>query len=204
MFTYGYLFYIPVTVVFMLSTIILGVIRKRPFGFYLCGCIICVYLNLVIKEAIFPIYFDGRDLFITVRHYVSFDLSFLTLDKLQIVGNILLTLPIGFCIPFYINVDRRKNYIISGIISLSIEFVQLILIITVHTIDIKFDVKDLILNLSGALLGCLIFDLFSLITSKIFHEFIEKDNDYIDIFSYILIICDNYTKGKKSIDNLQS
>ena len=188
----------------MLSTIILGVIRKRPFGFYLCGCIICVYLNLVIKEAIFPIYFDGRDLFITVRHYVSFDLSFLTLDKLQIVGNILLTLPIGFCIPFYINVDRRKNYIISGIISLSIEFVQLILIITVHTIDIKFDVKDLILNLSGALLGCLIFDLFSLITSKIFHEFIEKDNDYIDIFSYILIICDNYTKGKKSIDNLQS
>ncbi|HAU85161.1 MAG TPA: hypothetical protein DCW90_06570 [Lachnospiraceae bacterium] len=204
MFTYGYLFYIPITVVFMLSTIILGVIRKRPFGFYLCGCIICVYLNLVIKEAIFPIYFDGRDLFITVRHYVSFDLSFLTLDKLQIVGNILLTLPIGFCIPFYINVDRRKNYIISGIISLSIEFVQLILIITVHTIDIKFDVKDLILNLSGALLGCLIFDLFSLITSKIFHEFIEKDNDYIDIFSYILIICDNYTKGKKSIDNLQS
>ena len=204
MFTYGYLFYIPITVVFMLSTIILGVIRKRPFGFYLCGCIICVYLNLVIKEAIFPIYFDGRDLFITVRHYVSFDLSFLTLDKLQIVGNILLTLPIGFCIPFYINVDRRKNYIISGIISLSIEFGQLILIITVHTIDIKFDVKDLILNLSGALLGCLIFDLFSLITSKIFHEFIEKDNDYIDIFSYILIICDNYTKGKKSIDNLQS
>lgn len=204
MFTYGYLFYIPVTVAFMLSTTILGVIRKRPFGFYLCGCIICVYLNLVIKEAIFPIYFDGRDLFITVRHYVSFDLSFLTLDKLQIVGNILLTLPIGFCIPFYINVDRRENYIISGIISLSIEFVQLILIITVHTIDIKFDVKDLILNLSGALLGCLIFDLFSLITSKIFHKFIEKDNDYIDIFSYILIICDNYTKGKKSIDNLQS
>ena len=187
MFTYGYLFYIPVTVVFMLSTIIVGVIRKRPFGFYLCGCIICVYLNLVIKEAIFPIYIDGRDLFLTVRHYVSFDLSFLTLDKFQIVGNILLTLPIGLCMPFYVNVDRRKNYIKSGIISLSIECIQLMLIITLHTIDIKFDVKDLILNLSGALLGCLIFDLISLMISKTFRKLTEKNNDCIDIFSYILL-----------------
>lgn len=198
MLTYGYLFYIPVTLAFLLPIIITGVLKKRPLGFYLISIIICTYLNLVLKYSIFPIWLDGSQLFSSIAKCINFRLRFNNLDTYQIIGNIILTFPIGFCIPFLANITKKKNYIFTLLLSISIEFIQLVLIITLHTVDICFDLQDIVLNMLGGFLGCICFSLISKLSEKLSQRYFPKLNPRKDIFSFIITICNNYSTHKKT------
>lgn len=79
----------------------------------------------------------------------------------NIVGNILLYMPLGFFVTAYI--DERKIFptmIISLITTISIELVQLV-------IGRVFDIDDIILNLFGGFLGALIFTLLDKLKDKL-------------------------------------
>ena len=79
----------------------------------------------------------------------------------NIVGNILLYMPLGFFVIAYI--DERKIFptmIISLITTISIELVQLV-------IGRVFDIDDIILNLFGGFLGALIFTLLDKLKDKL-------------------------------------
>lgn len=54
MYTYGYLFYLPLTIIFSLLFIINGVIRKRPLGYYVMALLAVIYINKAIELAFFP------------------------------------------------------------------------------------------------------------------------------------------------------
>ncbi|WP_408643172.1 VanZ family protein [[Clostridium] polysaccharolyticum] len=129
---------------------------------------------------------------------INFKLKFNHLDTYQITGNILLTFPIGFCIPFLVNTTKRKNYIFTLLLSASIEFMQLVLIITLHTIDICFDLQDIILNILGSFLGCICFSLISKLIKKLSIRYFPETKSGNDIFSFIITICNNYSTHQKT------
>ena len=59
MYTYGYLFYIPVNLMFILVFGIKGILQERKKGYYFFVFILGIYLNFLIDKAFFPIFTDG-------------------------------------------------------------------------------------------------------------------------------------------------
>ena len=70
----------------------------------------------------------------------------------NVLGNVLLFLPFGFFISFYLKTDNKNwTLILTLITSLAIEIVQML-------IGRVFDVDDIILNLLGGFMGYLIYE----------------------------------------------
>ncbi|WP_129688897.1 VanZ family protein [Gottfriedia acidiceleris] len=122
------------------------------------------YLSLV-KVVFFPItYFYKKNPEITSRLYYQFS-PFYTILKsidhdlwIQIIGNILLLFPI----PVLYVVLKRKNlpfhkiFLIGLLLSLSIEIIQLGINYVTGYPNKVMDIDDVILNVSGILLGWII------------------------------------------------
>jgi glycopeptide antibiotics resistance protein len=195
MYTYGYLFYIPISVLYSIIILLVGLIKKRPFAYYLIAIIFGVYINLAIEKVFFPLFLDGSEFFTSIKDFIDLDFDINKLDNSQIIGNIIVTFPIGILIPFILNIKNKIKVIIVLIISISLEFFQLLIISSLHPINIFFDIKDIILNVTGGMLGCIAFIAMSTIISKI----PEKNEEYRDLFSYIYIVCKNTKNGNRSL-----
>jgi|GEM_PF-1156504 len=127
------------------------------------------YLSLV-KVVFFPItYFYKKNPEITSKLYYQFS-PFNTILKsieyglwIQIIGNILLLLPI----PILYVVQKRKNlrfhksFLFGLLLSLSIEMIQLGINYVTGYPNKVMDIDDLILNISGILLGWIISRVYS-------------------------------------------
>lgn len=97
----------------------------------------------------------------------------------NVFGNMLLFLPYGFFIGYFIDTKKfRYIFILSLISSLSIEITQL-------AIGRVFDIDDVILNVVGALLGFLLFRLFDKIGDSL-PGFFRKEI-VLNILSILLI-----------------
>ncbi|NLZ49173.1 MAG: VanZ family protein [Clostridiales bacterium] len=74
---------------------------------------------------------------------------------IQIIGNIALFFPLGFLLPalFKKVSSFKKIFTIASITSLLVELIQLAMILIVKFNLKTFDVNDIILNITGALLG---------------------------------------------------
>lgn len=74
----------------------------------------------------------------------------------QLVGNVLLFVPLGFLLPrLFAGCRRFSRTAIAGLVaSVGIELVQFVLLVT-NTSHRKVDVDDVILNVAGACLGYL-------------------------------------------------
>ena len=97
----------------------------------------------------------------------------------NVIGNMLMFLPFGFFISYYIDADDlRLPLILTAIASLAIETVQM-------CIGRVFDVDDILLNLIGGFCGFLIFHVFHKIGEK--YPFLHKDW-VLDILVILAII----------------
>ncbi len=98
----------------------------------------------------------------------------------NVVGNILVFMPFGYFVAAYL---KSKNIfpalIISGIISTTVEFVQL-------NIGRSFDIDDIILNILGGIIGYLIYIAFQAIKSHL-PRFFQKDGLY-NFLSLVIIV----------------
>lgn len=102
----------------------------------------------------------GNSNFIPFKEMFRYDITSKLFIK-NIIGNILLYMPLGFFITAYI--DERKiipPLIITFISSVSIELIQLV-------IGRVFDIDDIMLNITGGFLGALIFILFDKLRDKL-------------------------------------
>ena len=98
----------------------------------------------------------------------------------NVVGNMLMFLPFGFFISYYLkNVKPHLTIFLTIIASVSIELVQL-------SIGRVFDVDDIILNLMGGLLGYLGYYLLVKIGEKTPSVF--KSEWFLNIISIIILI----------------
>lgn len=79
----------------------------------------------------------------------------------NVVGNMIMFLPYGFFISYFLKLDKVKTIaILSIIVSLTIEFTQLL-------IGRVFDVDDIMLNIIGGVSGYIIYRIFHNIKDKL-------------------------------------
>lgn len=99
----------------------------------------------------------------------------------NIIGNILLFVPYGFFSSYYLN--NRKigtNVILCLIASLAIESIQ-------YYIGRVFDIDDIILNVLGGFIGCLLYVALTTIKSKL-PNFMKSDAFLNFLFIIIIIL----------------
>ena len=98
----------------------------------------------------------------------------------NVVGNILMFLPFGFFVSYYLKANKvGYPLVLTLIVSLTIELVQL-------KIGRVFDIDDVILNVIGGFCGFLIYVALSAIESRL-PKFMKRDS-FIN-FIFILILC---------------
>ena len=98
----------------------------------------------------------------------------------NVVGNILMFLPFGFFVSYYLNANKVSYpLVLTLIVSLTIELVQL-------KIGRVFDIDDVILNVIGGFCGFLIYVALSAVESRL-PKFMKRDS-FIN-FIFILILC---------------
>ena len=101
----------------------------------------------------------------------------------NVLGNILLFLPFGFFVSYYLNVGKCSTpIIVSLIVSFSAEAIQ-------YYIGRVFDIDDIILNVLGGFLGYLLFIVLTAIKSKL-PSFMKSDGfiNFIVIIIVVLIV----------------
>lgn len=166
-FTYGYLFYGPVNLVYLAVILFYGIKKAKPYPYYFFAFIMEIYINNAINLVFFPIVTMEKELWGRVGRYMDFSLDFVHMGGVrQIAGNILLTLPIGILLPLLFDVSRRFHWIFTITLSCMIEFAQLAIIYFYHSVSLFFDIKDIVLNLAGGIAGLLIYGIFMAFINK--------------------------------------
>lgn len=98
----------------------------------------------------------------------------------NVLGNMLLFLPFGFFISYYLKVDNYKLSLLQILIaSISIEVVQM-------SIGRVFDIDDIILNVIGGLIGYYLYHIIDKIGNKLPQVF--KSEWFLNIISIIILI----------------
>jgi glycopeptide antibiotics resistance protein len=90
---------------------------------------------------------------------------------LQVLLNILMTIPFGFFFKFFLNMKRRNIIIITFLLSLFIELAQLTgLFFTYPGSYSLFDVDDIIMNTIGGFLGTVAANTFRTMGASLLHR----------------------------------
>ena len=195
MYTYGYLFYIPINVIYVSIFAIKGILKKRKKEYYFFILIFGIYLNFFIEKAFFPIFTDGASYYVTLSNYINLDITNLfQYTPYQIIGNLLLTFPLGILMAFIIDSNNSVRIGISVLFSTLIEFIQLSMIFSLHLIDVFFDINDIILNVVGCLLGNFLFYLFC----KIYIH-LQNSPCRNSVIRYFYQVCYNCANHKSSL-----
>jgi hypothetical protein len=160
-YTYGYLFYVPITLIFGGLLIFYGIKKEKKYPYYLCVAVALLYINMAVKISIFPILIEDIPEF-DISYSINLRMGQWGSEWKQLILNILLTFPIGFGIPFILDTTLIKRVFICVICGLSFEVCQLILLLTVRPINVIFDVNDLICNALGALIGLLVIQMINI------------------------------------------
>lgn len=181
LFTYSHLFYTPINVIYAILIFIYGLKQKKPYPYYVFAIIFAIYINAAINLVYFPIIRVPLNVWGNIWNFMDISFDFFEMGgKYQVIGNILLTVPIGICLPFVSGLKTHtRGFCVIGI-SLAIELIQLIIIYFSHSVTLFFDIKDIILNFAGGLIGILFFKMVSqLIVKYISQPINNKFLEYI-------------------------
>ena len=130
MYSYGHLFYGPITIIYAIIILLNGIIKKRHLYYYFYAILFGIYLNYLIKHAFFPIFIPQDELSIILMDFVNLNvLKMSSYTFYQIIGNILLMLPLGILLAFITDFNFRERIFLSITTSVSVEFVQLLIIL---------------------------------------------------------------------------
>lgn len=98
----------------------------------------------------------------------------------NIVGNILLFIPFGFFVSYYLNTKKALTpFIITLVVSLCAEGIQ-------YHIGRVFDIDDILLNIFGGFLGYLIFICLNAIKSRL-PNFMKSDT-FLNIVVIVILV----------------
>lgn len=98
--------------------------------------------------------------FIPFREIMRYNITSRLFLK-NVIGNMIMFLPYGFFISYFLKIDKLKlTLLLTFIASISIEIVQM-------CIGRVFDVDDIILNLAGGLIGFMIYKILLRIYNKL-------------------------------------
>lgn len=137
--------------------------------------ILCLFQVVTFQDAVS---WSGNN-FIPFKEIFRYNIGSRLFFK-NVLGNVLLFLPFGFFISYYLKNDRPGLTVLLTIIaSCAIEIVQMV-------IGRVFDVDDIILNVLGGILGYYIYHLLDKLGSKL--PKVLKSEVFLDILSIIVLI----------------
>jgi glycopeptide antibiotics resistance protein len=145
--------------------------KQRSIGYILCFSVFFIYLLSVAHYTLFPIrLFQYNDLIkeeVDWKNGLNFipfcELKYSYLHSIQGWGNVLITIPFGFGLPFIINVNLKSIMWKGTLFSISIEFLQFLenIFYLSGYVARRVDINDVILNILGVLLGYCLFCILS-------------------------------------------
>lgn len=146
---------------YIITVIYLLLIKKKDIAYLIFMTIFFVYLYYVIDYTQFPIYnieaqkeaFGGQNV---LRDMNLTPFPFHPFSKANFL-NIILTIPLGFAIPFLIRANIKKVFIIGLATTIIIELFQLLVALYVGYTFRYVDINDVIFNTLGTLIGYLVF-----------------------------------------------
>lgn len=197
MYTYGYLFYLPITIVFSMIFIVIGMKKKRPLAYYAMVFLAVIYINKAIEIVFFPMLTAIDMPEFSAYNNINMNIMLTSFSKMHLIFNVLLTIPIGIGVQYVTDLKFKGRFILSIALSLSFELIQLLLLFTIKPVDIIFDINDIICNVSGAILGILIVTLINMILSKV-----QLSNKNYDLFSYIHAVAINCANKESSLNGI--
>jgi glycopeptide antibiotics resistance protein len=152
--------------------------RKRSLAYLLFFSIFWVYLLFVIRTVIFPIAinFDpintrGFPDINLIPFYIRYCSPMTKYCFIEIVGNIILTVPLGFGINFLARLNPKKALWLALLVGPGFELSQLIISLVFRSGFRAVDINDAILNAFGVLIGYSLFRIFAWIYLKISAHF---------------------------------
>ena len=157
----------PIVVVTMISLISIRITyiirRKEKFIVYeeLLKLIFVVYILMFFQIVTYQDVISYGNNFIPFKELTRYSIGSSLFYK-NVIGNILLFMPYGFFISYYLRLEKKDKWLALGLIflvSFSIECVQLV-------IGRCFDVDDILLNLIGGIVGYFIYRFLEIVTDK--------------------------------------
>ncbi|MCY9574294.1 VanZ family protein [Bacillus xiamenensis] len=145
-----------------------GTTSKILFLYYV---LFSLYIASLVSLTFFPFPYQKKliELMIednlgTIHNLIPFKTIIVTLELgltsfiKQIIGNVILFIPLGFILPILFSFYQlRKVTYIGFLVSLSIELIQFVLDLIVGYNYRSFDVDDIITNTLGTLIGVIIY-----------------------------------------------
>lgn len=152
----------------ILGCVIAFVLKARPFQIFFWS-IFYIYLIAVLGITLFPIPYQGTELFESVpNNFIPFQTILSTLERgltvtaiIQLAGNILIAFPYGIVLDLTLR-KRRKLwlYLLPLLFPLVIESLQFIIGLAISFNYRSVDIDDFILNALGGYLGIFFSKLF--------------------------------------------
>lgn len=145
--------------------------KERSNRYLICFAAFYAYLTFVVGYTILPLRLDSDILGFYTReinlmsgiNLIPFrEMSVDYLLSIQGIGNIALGIPFGFGLPFLVESDFRSILRRGLFFTFSIELVQLVISLSYGFPYRTVDINDVMLNLSGVMIG---FALFLLLTA---------------------------------------
>jgi glycopeptide antibiotics resistance protein len=184
--------FIPIFILYLLVVYLLSKRRKTSLLKELVNLSFFIYILLLFSITILPIPIDPRliqnyietnteaqNIFIPFHDiYRTVTLNSFSVLLKQVIGNIVLFLPLGFYAPLvWFKIKSFKQVMVLGfLISLGIESLQMLISLLIGMTYRSFVVDDIILNVLGVGLGFLIFTLIRPVLRQLIN-FIDKGNE---------------------------
>lgn len=160
---------VTITLVAIISIRITYLIKYKPkFVLYeeILTLIFIVYILMFFQAVTYQDVISYGNNFIPFKELTRYKIGSNLFYK-NIIGNILLFMPYGFFVSYYLKLDKKRvAFLLVFIVSFAIETVQLV-------IGRCFDVDDILLNLIGGMLGYFIYKLLDLIAKKMSNKTIN-------------------------------
>lgn len=169
--------------VFILISIYLKVKKKKENVYFIFLFVMFVYILNVSKLTIFPIYVN-----LPFPKNISSSMNFIPFKNMfckESLLNVIMTIPLGFGIPFISKKYTYKSISIMGIIfGICIEAIQYIEALIAKGFTMRFiDINDVIFNFLGTILGFVLLKLVSIF-------YLKLNKSKLNIFwNYIYGIC---------------
>lgn len=173
-------------ILYLLIVFLLKFKFKKSYTYILFFSIMYIYLYHLINITQFPIFIDDyqREAFGGQNVWKEMNLiPFKDAFYLTSILNIIMTIPLGFILPFLIKYNIKKVIIIGFFTGFLLETMQLLTALYAGYTFRVVDINDLIFNWLGTLIGYLIFfKLFKIL----FNYFVKKlDIKHNTIIRYI-------------------
>jgi glycopeptide antibiotics resistance protein len=167
--------------------------KKRSSSYLLFFLIFWVYLLVVVQTVFFPIAINtgySNPRILPTINLVPFYSGYCSIPKyciLNIVGNIILTIPFGFGINFLLRVKPRIFLWLAISIGFGFEFSQLVISLAFRSGFRTIDINDALLNATGVLIGYILFRAFAWAYLKLAEHFgIKYKWLFADIYAVAL------------------